>query len=357
MRILFTIGNLDAGGAEKVVATLSNYFVQSGHEVSILLLSTNSNNSFYDLDKKIEVIPLLDKTNKLSIFKKTKLLSKKIDSFNPDVVISFLNYVIFYTYFALRKIKRHITFIVSERNNPKAVPESLLFRKLRNYIFRKADGCVFQTEGAQSYFRKIKQSSIIPNPLFLNSLETFDYENLERNKTILMVGSDKPEKNRSMAFKAFALFHKSHPNHKLVVVGSDSNKKEMSLLKKINIEEFVNFVGRSNEWHRKYISSEMFILTSNFEGMPNALLEACALQIPCVSTDCPTGGPKEILNNGERGILVKVNDSEALAKEMSRLADDKELRNKISFKNKNTGLLYSPDIIAKKWIDFIKSLS
>ena len=356
MRILFTIGNLDSGGAEKVVATLANNFVKQGHDVCVLLVSTNSKETFYQLDEKIDVIPLLGNEGKLSIDKKTKLLAKKIESFEPDVVISFLNYVVFYTYFALKKIKKNIKFVVSERNNPKAVPESWILRKLRNHIFKKADGCVFQTEEAQSYFKKIKNGAVIPNPVFLNNKMAFDFENNERNKTILMVGSDKPEKNRSMAFKAFALFHQNHPEHELVLVGSESNEKELSLVEELGIKSAIKFVGKSNEWHEKYISSEMFILTSDFEGMPNALLEACALQIPCISTDCPSGGPREILNKGENGILVKVNDHESLAKEMSKLADSKKLRNELSIKNKEKGLEYSPDLIADKWIDFIKSL-
>lgn len=358
MRILFTIGNLDSGGAEKVVATLANSFAKDGFDVGILLVSTSEKETFFHLNEKISVIPLLDSSKKVSIKKKTKLLAAKIKSFNPDIVISFLNYVIFYTYFALRKLKKDkgIKFIVSERNNPKAVPESWLLRRLRNHIFKKADGCVFQTKEAQSYFKKIKKGLVIPNPVFLNNKSIFDYKNDERKQTILMVGSDKPEKNRSMAFKAFALFKKTHPKHELVIVGSASNAKELDLLDELNIENSVRFVGKSNNWHEKFSSSEMFILTSDFEGMPNALLEACALQIPCISTNCPSGGPKEILNDGKNGVLVNVGDYNSLAMEMSKLADSKQARDELSLKNKKTKIKYSSELIANKWIDFIKSL-
>lgn len=356
MRILFTIGNLDAGGAEKVVATLANAFVKQGHNVGVLFVSSSNKDSFYKLNDKVEIIPLLEEGKKLSIGKKTKLLANKIKDFKPDVVSAFLNYVIFYTYYALKKIRKsNIKFIVSERNNPRAVPESFLLRKLRNHIFKKADGCVFQTEEAKAYFKGIKNSSVISNPVFLTTDNKFDYLNRERNQTILMVGSDKPEKNRTMAFKAFAQFSKEHPNHKLVIVGASSNEKEMALLKELNISENVIFAGKSNDWHEKYSSSEMFILTSDFEGMPNALLEACVLQIPCVSTNCPCG-PKDILENGEKGILVNVGDYQELSNQMKKLADSKDLRNKLSDKNKETGLKYSPELISNKWIDFIKSL-
>ena len=183
-----------------------------------------------------------------------------------------------------------------------------------------------------------------------------DYKNKEREKVVLMVGSDKKEKNRSMAFKAFAMFFKEHPSHKLLIVGSESNDKEKKLLEELKISNNVKFVGKDNDWHEKYSSSEMFILTSDFEGMPNALLEACALQIPCISTDCPPGGPKAILNNGDAGILVNINDYQELANQMARLASSKEIRNELSNRNKEKRLEYSPDLIANKWFDFIKSL-
>lgn len=356
MKILFTIGNLDSGGSEKVVATLANSFVDQGHIVGVLLVSSYTESAFYHLDERISIIPLLENSEKLSISKKTRLLAKKIEMFEPDVVVSFLNYVVFYTYCALKKVKKNIKLVVSERNNPKAVPESWILKKFRNHIFKKADGCVFQTEQAESYFKNIKKGTVISNPVFLTNNTYFDYESNERNKNILMVGSDKPEKNRSMAFKAFASFHKNHFEHELHIVGSESNEKELNLLKELGIERSVRFIGKSNLWHEKYISSEMFILTSDFEGMPNALLEACALQIPCISTDCPSGGPRKILNDGKDGILVNVKDFEALAKEMSKLADSKELRNQLSRKNKEKRLQYSPDLIANKWINFIKSL-
>ena len=353
MRILFTIGNLDAGGAERVVATLANAFSNKNHEIGILMVSTNESKSFYPLNESIELIPLLSDKD-LSISKKKKLLTKKIDEFNPDVVVSFLNYVIMYTYFALKKANnRNIKFVVSERNDPKRVPSSALMRSLRNKIFRKADGCVFQTEGAKSYFKKVNNGVVIPNPLFINKQ---DIEVKQRDNIVLMVGSDKKEKNRSMAFKAFELFQKNHPEYKMVVVGENGNENELKLLDELGIANKICFAGKMNDWQKQYASAKMFILTSDFEGMPNALLEACASGIPSISTDCPPGGPREILDNGKNGILVNVDDYKSLANEMSNLANNPQLAEQFSQAKEKIVSRYNPDSISNNWINFIESL-
>ena len=171
-----------------------------------------------------------------------------------------------------------------------------------------------------------------------------------------MVGSDKKEKNRSMAFKAFKLFLQHHPNHKLVIVGDDSNEKEKELIKELDISQNVIFKGKDNNWHKKYASSEMFVLTSDFEGMPNALLEACALQIPCISTNCPCGGPEEILECGKNGMLVEINDHNGLAVAMETLSSNPLLRNEYSDNSKGVAEKYNPSKIGNLWIEYLKSL-
>lgn len=355
MKILFTIGDLNSGGAEKVVATLANNFTGKGHSVGILMISKSLEESFYNLDKNVQLIPLLDKNRKYSIKEKINKIKSEIEGFNPDTVVAFLNYVIVYTYLALKKCsnKNAIKFIVSERNNPKRVPEQLPYRLLRNHIFKKADGCIFQTQEAREYFGRLKKWSVIPNPVFLTNERKRD----NINSDILIVGSDKKEKNRSMAFKAFSIFHKHNPQSKLIVVGANSNENEMKLVEKLSIKDSVVFAGKKKNWHSEYINSKMFILSSDFEGMPNALLEACALQIPCISTNCPSGGPKEILQNGKRGILVPVNDHIEMAKQMIALSNDNNLCERYSNINSDLKSKYDEKKISNQWLDFIYSLN
>lgn len=357
MRILFIIGNLDAGGAEKVVSTLANSF-SDANDVGILMISASESTSFYELNQNVKLIPLLKSAEKLSYFKKVRKIRDEISSFNPDIVISFLNYVIIYSWLAIRKIKKskNIKFIVSERNNPKKVPSTILFRAIRNHIFSKADGCVFQTNDSVEYFKNIKSKKVIPNPVFLNQREQFNYLENNRDKTVLLVGSNKKEKNRPMAYKAFRKFLQEQPEYKMIVVGSYPKKKESKLINKLGIQSKIQFVGKDNNWHTKYYSAGMFILTSDYEGMPNALLEAAALQIPCISTNCPTGGPKEILEDGKKGILIKTKHYECLAEQMKKLSSDKALCNKLSDNCSDIKEKYNPQKISNEWMSYIKSI-
>lgn len=356
MRILFIVGDLESGGAEKVISTLANSF-SFNNDVEILMISTDKHEPFYDINSNVKLVPLLLKGKRLSHIKKIKEIRREITSFSPDVVISFLNYVIVYSWLAIKKIKKkNFKFVVSERNNPYKVPSTYIYRKLRNYIFSKADGCVFQTKDANDYFKKLKSASIIPNPVFLTRDTSFDYLNNEREKTVLMVGSNKKEKNRIMAYKAFSIFNSVKPNYKLLVVGSKPTDKELFFVNKIGISKNVQFVGKDSEWHKHYQSVSMYVLSSDYEGMPNALLEAAALQIPSISTNCPIGGPKEILKGGERGVLIKVGDYKKLAEEMIRVAGSKEIQDYYSNQCSSIAGEYDAQNIANMWIEYIKSI-
>lgn len=357
MKILFIIGNLDSGGAEKVVSTLANSFSRE-HNVEILMISTADKNIFYKINANVAITPLLVNGTKYGPFKKVKVIREKIINSNPDVIISFLNFVIIYSWLAIKKIKnKKFKFIVSERNDPHKVPTTFLFRHIRNKIFSKADGCVFQTNDAERYFEKIKNSKVIPNPVFLTHKHHFDYRKNERDKTILMVGSDKKEKNREMALKAFASFSSSYNYYKFVIIGDKLSCSEMQLAIDLGIERKVVANGKDDSWHEKYQSSQMFILTSDYEGMPNALLEAAALQIPCISTNCPIGGAKEILDNGNRGILIPINNEKELVNQMKLLASNKKLRDNFSDKCADLCKKYDAQVISEQWFDFIKSIT
>ena len=356
MRILFIIGNLDSGGAEKVISTLANSFSKE-HSVEILMISTSEKQTFYSVNNDVSVIPLLKPNEKYTFSKKVKLIRNQIIDSKPDVVISFLNYVIIYSWLAIKKIKnRTFKFIVSERNDPHKVPSTFFFRKIRNYIFSKADGCVFQTNDAKTYFNKIKCSEVIPNPVFLNNEMDFDYKVNDRDKNILMVGSNKKEKNRAMALKAFSSFSLACKDFRLTIVGDKLSPSDIELVNKLGIQDKVFASGKDDKWHDKYQSSQMFILTSNYEGMPNALLEAAALQIPCISTNCPIGGAKDILENGKKGILIPVNDEKELATQMKLLALSKEACNRFSDECVDIKKKYGVDVISKRWLDFIESI-
>lgn len=352
MKILFTIQHLGSGGAEKVMTLLSNAFVKNGCDVTIVLTSRYDKGVFYPLHKTIKVIELGNTIGKTkSKIGKIKCLKQIILNENPDFVISFLSHVIALTYEAIKHT--HIKFIVSERNDPYSFPKNKILRLLKNRAFKKADGHVYQTRDAKKYYKKINpEGVVIPNPVELNCSNNWLTCSEKRNE-ITMVGSKKPEKNRLMAYNAFALFAKKYPDYVLNIYGETTEDTDKIILENLGIKEHVKFMGKDENWHSKAIMSKAFILTSDFEGMPNSLLEAAALQIPCISTDCPIGGPREILNDGKNGILVKVGDYQEMAGRLIQLIGSSEMQNFLANSNKEKRLEYSTDRIANQWLSYL----
>lgn len=357
MKILFVCQNLNSGGAEKVISILSNHFV-SKNEVNILMISNNASEPFYELDPRIVVKSIfnIENVNELSKIAKYKAIVKYLKLNHPDVIIPFLDFVTIYTYYASRKLKG-TKLIVSERCDPTKV--SKMESLIKKHIYKNADGCVFQTEDAKAFYgNKLKAYRIIPNPVSLSTVGEFDYYHLDRKKEIVMVGSKKIEKNRLMAYKAFKMFvsEKQFEDYILRIYGETTEEEDSDVLNKLGIKDKVFFMGRRNTWHQEAIDSTAFILTSDYEGMPNALLEAACLKIPCISTDCPVGGPRFILKNGKKGILVPTNDFASLANELKKIASDKTLQNQYSDANSTTLQEFDKEAICNLWDLFIEEI-
>lgn len=354
MNICFCSSAMIAGGAEKVIASLANYFVKLGHKVTILMVAGTKKESFYTLSEDINLIALCEGKKKASRpIKRVILLRKALKSLNPDIAISFLYHASIYSYFAL--LGTRIPLLVSERNNPKKVPSNFLIRLLRNYVFKNASGIVFQLDEAKQYFNgKYRRGEVISNPVILNYHPVDSL--ISRKKKIIYVGSDKKEKKRKLLYDVFSIFYKNNPDYILEVYGIDSFDADKEHLKKNGIVDSVKYCGFVENWHALAFDATAFILTSDFEGMPNALLEAHTLGIPCISTDCPPGGPREILENGDGGILVEVGDAKKMAMELERLAADIKLQRKFSKKGMDNRTKYNVEAIGDKWLALIEEI-
>ena len=242
--------------------------------------------------------------------------------------------------------------IVSERNNPATDPKELMLRLLKLYAYHHADGCVFQTNDAKEYFSDSIQnkSTIIANPID----PSIDYPVAKkRTKTIISVGRLNEQKNYPCLINAFELFYKNHPDYELKIYGDGPLKESIEqLIDEKNLGDSVTLMGKSNTWHKDENDASMFALTSDFEGMPNALAEAIALGIPCVATDCPIGGPKELIIEGQNGYLAKVNNPEDVANKMEKALKLKIYQYDVyEFIEKRT-----PKAIASEWLDFAKNV-
>ena len=359
-KVVFYVDSLRKGGAERVVSTLANFF-STIEDYDVYIFSLMKCKIEYSLNSNVKVFFISDSNNyqNKNIFRRlinvrekiktTKNLLKKI---NPDVVISFLPSSSF-----LALLTKKTKVIISVRNDPNVEYAGLKNKLLMKLLYPKCDGAVFQTSDAEKYFNNIiKNRIVIYNPLshlFLNK----KIDRKEKEKTIVSVGRLEKQKNFDLLINAFSLFEKKNPDYKLIIYGEGNERNKLQeKIRSCDLENKVVLTGQVDDIQDKIINSSLFVMSSNFEGMPNALIEAMALGIPCISTDCPCGGPRELINSGENGILVPTNDEIALSTSMDKVINDEKLAKKISENGLKIRDLLDEERICLKWKKYIEEV-
>lgn len=354
MRILFTVGTLGGGGAERNVTLLANEFVKNGYEVGIMTIWGDE--QVYYLDSQIKYFPLNPfGRNKLERFlKQVYQIRPTIKKFEPDVVISFLADV--NAFVLLRTRFMNCKVIVSERNDPNIDPTIKLFRILRKIMYPFADGYVFQTEDAKAYFNKIIEqdnSIVICNPV----REGLPIHRDNNSQIITTACRLTEQKNIPMLIDAFSKIVEIYPKYQLHIYGEgDMQDKLQKYIVAKGLSEKIKLMGFVKDVCDKINESEIFVLSSNYEGMSNSMLEALAMGMPTIVTDCPIGGARMMIHSGENGILVPVGNSKEMQLAIQKLIEQKELRKQISDNAKVVRITNSIENITQKWLKFINGI-
>lgn len=353
MKIAFVTGSLSDGGAQKVISLLANQMAESNHEVNVVLLSHPKKEVFYKVNDKVKLSFIqANYSKKLFPLKKLRLLKQALNKINADVVISFLPHIDIYTHYALKGQKA--IHIVSERCNPYKGSKMFFAHYLKLRVFKKSNGVVFQTQDAKAFYDKysLKSTKIIRNPLIPLMLNGNYSE-----KIIVHAGRLETQKNQKMLLDAFKIVVSKHPDYRLKIYGSGNLESELkNYAIKLGVDSKIEFMGSSTTWLQDSLNSRMFVLSSDYEGMPNALIEAMSVGIPSISTDCAIGGSREAIDNGENGILVKVGDVDGLSSKMIDLIEDDELCRKISDNGKKIIEELDVEKIVNSWIEFIEEI-
>lgn len=350
MKVIFVIVSLAGGGAERVISILANQFAMKGIDVTIMMTAGDA--VAYQLDERIHLL-CIGGTSGGSMRLRMKRIKKMRDFFkaNKDaIIISFGPGTSFFTVVALLFMGHKM--LISERNDPAICPH----KKIRNIVYGRADRLVFQTEDARNCFpRRIRKKGIvIPNPIAGNLPDIYEGE---RKKEIVAVGRLESQKNHKMLFHAFALFHRKYPEYTLHLFGEGSLRDELYLYaEKLQIADCVIFEGFAENVVERIRDAGMYVLSSDYEGISNSLLEAMALGIPTVSTDCPIGGSKLCIQSYENGILTPVGNSEEFAKAMEKIASDGEFAYKISCNAGKIRESYSEENIRRSWIEIMDQI-
>ncbi|MBR3804248.1 MAG: glycosyltransferase family 4 protein [Clostridia bacterium] len=350
MKIMFYINSIHHGGAERVITNLANEFSVAGNEV-ILVTSFKSEKEYVLLDT-VKRVSLFDSYIKGALKRNLRLvkgLRKTMKAENPDVIVSFMAEPNFRTIIASRRLKAKV--FLSVRNDPNREYGNFLFRFLAKRLFKRADGVIFQTEDAKAWFpKKIQDKSRV----IFNQVDKkfFDVQKIEDAKDIITVGRLVPQKRHDVLIKAFSkICDKVDGN--LVIYGEGNQRAELEgLIKSLNLEERVKLPGLTSDVPRVLSQAKMFVLSSDYEGMPNALMEAMAVGLPCISTDCPCGGPRELFD-GDGGILVPTGDIDCLATTMLEFYRDEKRMGEISVNAKEKAKEFYPTSVFKRWEDYL----
>ena len=356
-RLVFIIDKLSTGGAERVATAIANEICQiQEYEVYVITYAEKEDKEYYLSEKVIRyAIARTDYGRIRTIVYKYRTLKKLLKEINPYCVCSL---TIPKTNVVLMSAsgKRKYPIILSERNDPARFPIEKSMRIARKYMYEKCDGMVFQTPGAKEYFSESIQSksAVIPNPLTAALPERFTGE---REHKIVNFCRIEPQKNLKMLINAFQIIAMDFQDYTLEIWGEGSQKEELQhYVKSIGLSGRILFHEYSGDIHNEIRKASLYVSSSDFEGISNSMLEAMAIGLPVICTDCPPGGARATIEDGLNGSLVPVGDEKALAEAMRDLLGNQTKLEAYSERATELRKKLRADIIAQKWVDVIEEV-
>lgn len=341
--IVIVVPELRGGGAERVLVTLANGLSGRGHKITMLL--TKGDTIDYEICRSVEVIK---NTGSQSPIGQIAFIRCQLKRNGDATVISFFSFQNLYTLLASIRLKNRI--IISERNDPsKTLHNKRYLEPVRTLLYGRASVIVFQTKDAQEYFTAhiADKGTIIGNPLRHDLPEPYRGE---REKRLVAVSRLNKQKNLTMMLDAFETVHAKHPEYVLELYGQGEEKEKIeNYAKKKHLEESVVFKGFCKDVLSQIVKATAFLSSSDYEGVSNSMLEAMAVGLPCICTDCPCGGARMYIKPCENGILVPVGDPKEMSAAIELVIGNKSLQEKLSQNAVKIRKILSDEIIVGQW--------
>lgn len=355
MKITFITSTLTSGGAERVISLLANNFAERGYEVEMIAL-TSISPDYYTLDPRVRFIHA-DKMSKGGLFGELWWFRRHIKKEQPNVVIAFMEAV--YEFVLLALLGTKIPVISSERLDPALI--SWPRKVLRWLLLPTTTAHVVQTQQIKQYYnqRIQKKTHIIYNPVnervFEVKVDGLKVKGEKRLNRIISVGRLYPQKNQKMMIEAFAKIAKDYPQWSLVIYGEGYLREDLDrLVERLMVKDKVLLPGRCETVIEEVAKSKVFCLSSDYEGMSNAMIEALCVGTPVISTK--VSGTDELIRDGENGLLVDIGDTEGLAQAFEKLLSNQELREQIGKEGQKLATHFKTDTIVDQWEELVHSL-
>lgn len=349
MRIIFAGYLHGFGGAERAMIATANALSK---DFNVDIINFTNEEVKYVIDDNVSIYNINYKNGKLVMLIESYKLLRVL---KPDVVISFW----LLPAMLLLLLKNVIGYknIYAERGDPSDKEYNGLLGILRKIAFKYMDGFVFQTKAAMKYFNqnvKIK-SVVIPNVVDVKGVKHIGSNG--KNKIIIAAGRLEKQKNYALLIKAFTIVASKLNDVVLEIYGDGSLKETIEkLIIENNIYDRVILKPATKHIHNKMAEADIFVLTSDYEGMPNALLEAMAIGLPCISTNYSIGGVEEIIENNVNGLIVQCGDINNLANKMLFLLKNFEVAELFGINGMKKVAMYDKALYRKKWVAFLKKI-
>lgn len=349
--LLLVGGTLQQGGAERIISVLSKEFLKYFVEVKIILWREAQ--PFYRIDEKIEVISIPKWSGKNNLIRQMLWFRKYVKQLKPDTVISFL--APFNMLSLVSLVGTGIPVYIASRSDPYYDAPNRWWRWVRDGIYHLADGISVQSEGNKEYFSKSlqKKVSVIYNPVFVKSELIGKALVTPKLPVIVSVGRLSRVKNQELLLEVFQEIHHNYPDYRLVIYGEGDYREVLDKkIRDLQLETCVSLPGAYTDVLSRILPAEIFVMTSDYEGMSNALIEAMALGIPVISTR--VSGAVDIIRNGENGKLVNVRDRDGLKTALVEWLEQKEIAQACAREGVKLVDRLQLEVIIRDWLKFIK---
>lgn len=344
--VIKSLGGKGWGGAHRVLAILANYLAQRSYSVTIIVWQDSPID--YPLDKRVRIewlhCVINGEKDVLPAFVKTrKILKGHKGAYLYAFMSKMAVYALVYT------MGEGIHVIGAERTDPQTEPHNAIFRTIRNHAFGFMYKTVYQTPDAMNYFpvKARKNGCVIPNPITPGLPQRYVGK---RSKEFVTFCRIDKQKNLPVMIDAFCIVHSLYPDFCLKIYGTGLIEEEIAeYIKEKDAQKYIFMLGFNKNVHQKIMNAYAFVSSSDYEGLSNSMLEAMAIGLPCICTDCPIGGAKMVIQNGVNGILVPIRDVETMSRAMITLIENPKLGEKLSINASKIRDDLNQDVICEKW--------
>jgi glycosyltransferase involved in cell wall biosynthesis len=371
LKIVYCLaGTFNSGGMERVLANKANQLVQMGHQLIIVTTDQAGEKPYFELDDRIEQIDLsINYSSVKGLLRKLLLypfkqrlhkarLQELLLRVQADVVISMFDHEAT----LLSKLKdgsKKVLEIHFSRYKRIQYGRKGLWRIIDQYrswqdlvLAQSYDRFVVLTREDQTYWGDLPNIMVIPNA---NTFSPAEPATLD-NKRVIAVGRYDAQKAFDELILAWVKVYDRHPDWSLKLFGQGPLRP---LLQKIitdnGLEQVVQLCDPVHDLAPEYLSSAMLVMSSRYEGLPMAMLEAQACGLPLVAYACKCG-PRDLIQEGRNGYLIASGNRDALAEKVNFLIENPQLRKQMGASSRVLSYNFSPDVVMQQWLTLFEEL-